>query len=42
MMRRGLLVVVLVCLTLGLGACGKKGRPDPPEDAVWPRQYPSD
>jgi len=34
------LLVVLVCLTLGMTACGKKGAPIPEEKTPYPRTYP--
>jgi predicted small lipoprotein YifL len=36
-MIRPVLVAVLI---LGLAACGRKGMPDRPDDAVYPRDYP--
>jgi predicted small lipoprotein YifL len=32
--------VLIVALALGLAACGRKGMPEWPEDAVYPRDYP--
>jgi predicted small lipoprotein YifL len=40
MMKRLVLVLVLAAVATSLSACGRKGRPIPPEDAVYPRQYP--
>lgn len=41
MTARRLLALVLVAgLASGLAACGRKGNPLPPDDAVYPRQYP--
>ena len=38
---RGLaLLLLLALLTPGLGGCGRKGPPEPPEGATYPRQYP--
>lgn len=36
-------VIVLVCLALGLSACGKRGGPKPPADAPdrYPKSYPA-
>ena len=30
-----------LALLVGLGACGKRGAPVPPEGATFPRQYPA-
>lgn len=35
-------IVVVVLCVLCLAACGKRGRLDFPEGAVYPRQYPAD
>jgi len=41
-MTRGLiLVLVFLGLGLTLGACGKKGAPEPPPGSTYPREYPS-
>ena len=37
-MKRRLLLLALA--TLPLAACGRKGRPIPPENATYPRTYP--
>ncbi|WP_237051284.1 LPS translocon maturation chaperone LptM [Magnetospirillum sp. ME-1] len=37
MMMRSILVVALV---VALAACGRKGMPERPDDAVYPRDYP--
>ncbi len=37
MMIRSILIVALV---VGVAACGRKGMPDRPDDAVYPRDYP--
>ncbi|MFN3075652.1 MAG: hypothetical protein ABT940_01995 [Alphaproteobacteria bacterium] len=34
------LVVAVLVLGLSLAACGKKGRPEVPEDSTYPRKYP--
>lgn len=36
------LAILLMALTLSLGACGKKGAPSPPagEPSTYPRSYP--
>jgi predicted small lipoprotein YifL len=34
------LVVVVVCVGLGLAACGKKMQLTPPDGATYPHQYP--
>lgn len=39
-MRALLTLAVVVAVALPLAACGRKGRPVPPEDAVYPRMYP--
>lgn len=34
-------IVILAALAvLPLAACGRRGKPIPPEDSVYPRQYP--
>jgi major membrane immunogen (membrane-anchored lipoprotein) len=33
-------IVVMTCLALSLGACGKKSQVTPPDGATYPRQYP--
>ena len=37
MMIRSILIVALV---MGVTACGRKGMPDQPDGAVYPRDYP--
>ena len=37
MMIRSILIVALV---ITVAACGRKGMPDRPDDAVYPRDYP--
>ena len=41
--RPGSAVALALALALALAACGKKGDPEPPEDAenVYPRTYPA-
>ena len=39
--RRGLIAVVLVAVALLAAGCGRKGPPEPPPGADYPRQYPS-
>ncbi len=34
------LAIIVVCLALGLAACGKKMPPQPPDGSTYPRQYP--
>ena len=38
-------LMIILVLTLGIatavGACGRKGQPEPPPDADFPRIYPS-
>jgi predicted small lipoprotein YifL len=36
--RRSLLLAALAVLPLA--ACGRRGKPIPPEDSTYPRQYP--
>lgn len=36
-MMRSILIAALI---LGLAACGRKGMPERPDDAVYPRDYP--
>lgn len=40
MTRKLVLVLVLAAMATSLSACGRKGRPVPPEDTVYPRHYP--
>jgi len=39
-LRQVLSLGVMVCLAASLAACGRKGYPKEPEDAVFPRLYP--
>jgi predicted small lipoprotein YifL len=39
-MRPVLALLAVALLTLSLGACGRKGAPEIPEDSVYPRTYP--
>jgi hypothetical protein len=39
-MRRALLVALAVCALVPLAGCGRKGSPESPENAVYPRLYP--
>ena len=32
---------LILCASLALGACGKKGDPDPPQPDQFPHQYPA-
>ncbi|BAE53294.1 hypothetical protein amb4490 [Paramagnetospirillum magneticum AMB-1] len=32
--------ILILALVLGVAACGRKGMPDRPDDAVYPRDYP--
>ncbi len=38
---RAILVAGALALLVGLGACGKRGSPIPPDGATYPRQYPA-
>ena len=40
-MRRLTTLVVIAVVALGLSACGRKGKPIPPEGSTYPRQYPN-
>ena len=40
MMRRLLILTVMVVTAVSLTACGRKGSPKEPDDAVYPRAYP--
>lgn len=40
MMRRLLILGLVALMAVPLGACGRKGNPEEPEDAVYPRTYP--
>ena len=40
--RSTLTLLLLLALALpALGACGRKGPPEPPEGSTYPRQYPN-
>ncbi|MGZ8995811.1 MAG: LPS translocon maturation chaperone LptM [Rhodospirillales bacterium] len=39
--RRGLIAVIVVAMALLAVGCGRKGPPEPPPGADYPRQYPS-
>ncbi|MCU0894511.1 MAG: lipoprotein [Rhodospirillales bacterium] len=39
--RRGLIAVVVVAVALLSAGCGRKGPPEPPPGADYPRHYPS-
>ena len=39
-MRRLLILGVVVLMAASLAACGRKGSPKVPDDAVYPRVYP--
>ncbi len=41
MLRKLLLLVFLLGLAAPLAACGKKSSPKQPDDATYPRQYPT-
>jgi len=34
------LVAVVLCVAVGVAACGKKTQPTPPDGSTYPRQYP--
>lgn len=38
---RLLLLVLVVALMAPMGGCGRKGQPEPPPGADYPRTYPS-
>ncbi len=38
---RAILATGALALLVGLGACGKRGAPIPPDGATYPRQYPA-
>jgi predicted small lipoprotein YifL len=38
---RFLLVVALTAALAATASCGRKGKPEPPDDADYPRQYPA-
>ncbi|MDO8606980.1 MAG: hypothetical protein Q7R40_10620 [Phaeospirillum sp.] len=40
MIRRLLILGVVVMMAASLAACGRKGNPEEPEDAIYPRTYP--
>lgn len=40
-MRRLTTLVVIAAVGLSLSACGRKGKPIPPEGSVYPRTYPN-
>jgi predicted small lipoprotein YifL len=39
-MRKLTMVVLVAALAVSVSACGRKGRPIPPEGATYPRSYP--
>lgn len=39
-MRRLTTLIVIAAVAVGLSACGRKGKPIPPEGATYPRTYP--
>lgn len=39
-MRRLMTLVVIAAMAASLSACGRKGKPIPPEGSTYPRQYP--
>jgi len=39
-MRRFAVVMLALAVASPLAACGRKGKPVPPEGTVYPRQYP--
>ncbi|OAN52348.1 hypothetical protein A6A04_01250 [Paramagnetospirillum marisnigri] len=41
MSRRLILAALALLLALPLAACGRKGSPEVPENAVYPRVYPN-
>jgi predicted small lipoprotein YifL len=40
-MRRVVLVLLAVAMTVPLAACGRRGAPIAPENSVYPRKYPN-
>jgi len=43
-MRTCLLLALVLCCSVMLAACGKKGPPSPPgppDEVTWPRNYPT-
>lgn len=40
-MRRLTTLVVIAAVALSLSACGRKGKPIPPENSTFPRTYPN-
>lgn len=41
MFRRILIALLVVGIVASLGACGRKGKVEPPEGSDFPRQYPT-
>lgn len=39
--RIALMLMLVAVLAAPLGACGKKGTLEPPEDSEYPREYPA-
>ncbi len=39
-MRKLTMVVLVAALAVSVSACGRKGRPIPPEGATYPQTYP--
>jgi len=40
-MRKLTMLVLVAAMAVSLSACGRKGRPIPPEGATYPRTYPN-
>ncbi|MGE5476299.1 MAG: LPS translocon maturation chaperone LptM [Bacteroidales bacterium] len=40
-MRRLTTLVVIAAMALSLSACGRKGKPIPPDGSTYPRPYPN-
>ncbi|MGE5546697.1 MAG: LPS translocon maturation chaperone LptM [Solirubrobacterales bacterium] len=41
MIRTLTLLALVLSLSLSLAACGRKGKPIPPEGSIYPRHYPN-
>lgn len=39
-MRRLTTLILIAAVAVSLSACGRKGKPIPPEGSTYPRQYP--
>lgn len=41
MMRKLLVLLLVALIATPMAGCGRKGKPEPPEDSQFPRTYPT-